>query len=244
MVSADEAARTASVYPGVRRDLRRKYKLDWDGWESRRDHRPNARRHDPLARLSRGRCREVFEHNRIRPDRFLACGRSTSSSGGCFPDVERRVWLAGGSGRWSSGKDPGRAPRRSGPTPSFGHRSPTHAGCLALDAGTASGARKSSPAIGTSSIDGRRERRVRELLASAGRGQDEHRHVRHVEQQLRSRSMQPLPVTTICAGWRGRPSARRSATSSGCQTEKNVSSPSAVFAPASTASAATRDSPS
>ncbi len=32
MVSADEAARTASVYPGVRRDLRRKYKLDWDGW--------------------------------------------------------------------------------------------------------------------------------------------------------------------------------------------------------------------
>jgi S1-C subfamily serine protease len=33
MVSADEAARTASVYPGVRRDLRRKYKLDWDGWE-------------------------------------------------------------------------------------------------------------------------------------------------------------------------------------------------------------------
>ena len=33
MVSADEAARTASVYPGVRRDLRRKYRLDWDGWE-------------------------------------------------------------------------------------------------------------------------------------------------------------------------------------------------------------------
>jgi S1-C subfamily serine protease len=33
MVSADEAARTASVYPGVRRDLRRKYKLDWDGWD-------------------------------------------------------------------------------------------------------------------------------------------------------------------------------------------------------------------
>jgi hypothetical protein len=33
MASADEAARTASVYPGVRRELRRKYKLDWDGWE-------------------------------------------------------------------------------------------------------------------------------------------------------------------------------------------------------------------
>ena len=33
MISADEAARTASVYPGVRRELRRKYKLDWDGWE-------------------------------------------------------------------------------------------------------------------------------------------------------------------------------------------------------------------
>ena len=33
MTSADETARTASVYPGVRRELRRKYKLDWDGWE-------------------------------------------------------------------------------------------------------------------------------------------------------------------------------------------------------------------
>jgi S1-C subfamily serine protease len=32
MVAADEAARVASVYPGVRRELRRKYKLDWDGW--------------------------------------------------------------------------------------------------------------------------------------------------------------------------------------------------------------------
>jgi S1-C subfamily serine protease len=32
MVAADEAGRVASVYPGVRRDLRRKYKLDWDGW--------------------------------------------------------------------------------------------------------------------------------------------------------------------------------------------------------------------
>jgi S1-C subfamily serine protease len=33
MSSADETARTAAVYPGVRRDLRKKYKLDWDGWE-------------------------------------------------------------------------------------------------------------------------------------------------------------------------------------------------------------------
>jgi hypothetical protein len=32
MVAADEAAREASVYPGTRRDLRRKYKLDWDQW--------------------------------------------------------------------------------------------------------------------------------------------------------------------------------------------------------------------
>ncbi len=33
MTSADETARSASVIPGVRRDLRRKYKLDWAGWE-------------------------------------------------------------------------------------------------------------------------------------------------------------------------------------------------------------------
>jgi S1-C subfamily serine protease len=33
MSSADETARAAAVYPGVRRDLRRKYKLGWDGWE-------------------------------------------------------------------------------------------------------------------------------------------------------------------------------------------------------------------
>jgi hypothetical protein len=33
MAAADEAARTASVYPGVRRDLRHRYRLDWDGWE-------------------------------------------------------------------------------------------------------------------------------------------------------------------------------------------------------------------
>jgi S1-C subfamily serine protease len=32
MIAADEAAREASVYPGTRRDLRRKYKLDWDQW--------------------------------------------------------------------------------------------------------------------------------------------------------------------------------------------------------------------
>jgi S1-C subfamily serine protease len=33
MTSADETARGASVIPGARRDLRRKYKLDWAGWE-------------------------------------------------------------------------------------------------------------------------------------------------------------------------------------------------------------------
>ncbi len=32
MSQADEAARTAGVYPGVQRDLRRKYSMDWDGW--------------------------------------------------------------------------------------------------------------------------------------------------------------------------------------------------------------------
>jgi hypothetical protein len=32
MTSADEAARTASVYPGTCRDLRRKYRLDSDQW--------------------------------------------------------------------------------------------------------------------------------------------------------------------------------------------------------------------
>jgi hypothetical protein len=33
MTSADETARSAAVIPGVRRDLRRRYKLDWTGWE-------------------------------------------------------------------------------------------------------------------------------------------------------------------------------------------------------------------
>ena len=33
MSSADETARAAAVYPGVRRDLRKKYKLEWDGWD-------------------------------------------------------------------------------------------------------------------------------------------------------------------------------------------------------------------
>ena len=32
MSAADETARAAAVYPGVRRDLRRQHKLDWDGW--------------------------------------------------------------------------------------------------------------------------------------------------------------------------------------------------------------------
>jgi S1-C subfamily serine protease len=34
MTAADEAARGAGVYPGVRRELRRKYRLDWNGWAS------------------------------------------------------------------------------------------------------------------------------------------------------------------------------------------------------------------
>jgi Trypsin-like peptidase domain len=33
MVTADELARRAEVYPGVRRDLRRRHRLDWTGWE-------------------------------------------------------------------------------------------------------------------------------------------------------------------------------------------------------------------
>lgn len=33
MAAADEFARRAEVYPGVRRDVRRRYRLDWAGWE-------------------------------------------------------------------------------------------------------------------------------------------------------------------------------------------------------------------
>jgi hypothetical protein len=33
MCVAEERARTASVYPGVRRELRTKYRLEWDGWD-------------------------------------------------------------------------------------------------------------------------------------------------------------------------------------------------------------------
>jgi len=33
MTEAEEAARRADVYPGVRRDIRRKYRMDWAGWE-------------------------------------------------------------------------------------------------------------------------------------------------------------------------------------------------------------------
>jgi S1-C subfamily serine protease len=33
LVEADEAARQAGVYPGSRRQLRARYRLDWDGWE-------------------------------------------------------------------------------------------------------------------------------------------------------------------------------------------------------------------
>jgi hypothetical protein len=32
MAQAEEAARAADVYPGVERDLRRRYKMDWNGW--------------------------------------------------------------------------------------------------------------------------------------------------------------------------------------------------------------------
>jgi S1-C subfamily serine protease len=32
MSQADEGARAAGVYPGVQRDLRRKYQMDWNGW--------------------------------------------------------------------------------------------------------------------------------------------------------------------------------------------------------------------
>jgi hypothetical protein len=33
MDKANEAARRVGVYPGTMRDLRRKYRLDWDGWD-------------------------------------------------------------------------------------------------------------------------------------------------------------------------------------------------------------------
>jgi hypothetical protein len=33
VIAAEEAARTANVFPGVRRDLRRKYHLDYPGWD-------------------------------------------------------------------------------------------------------------------------------------------------------------------------------------------------------------------
>ena len=33
MKEAAQAARRLDVYPGVRRDLRRQYRLDWRGWE-------------------------------------------------------------------------------------------------------------------------------------------------------------------------------------------------------------------
>jgi V8-like Glu-specific endopeptidase len=33
MIEADEDARRADVYPGTRRDVRRKYRMDWPGWE-------------------------------------------------------------------------------------------------------------------------------------------------------------------------------------------------------------------
>jgi len=33
MQQLEESARRADIYPGVRRDIRRKYSLDWDGWD-------------------------------------------------------------------------------------------------------------------------------------------------------------------------------------------------------------------
>jgi hypothetical protein len=33
LVQADEAARQAGVFPGTRRELRERYRLDWDGWD-------------------------------------------------------------------------------------------------------------------------------------------------------------------------------------------------------------------
>jgi hypothetical protein len=33
MQQVEETARRADIYPGVRRDLRRKYSLDWEGWD-------------------------------------------------------------------------------------------------------------------------------------------------------------------------------------------------------------------
>jgi hypothetical protein len=33
VLALDEAARQAAIYPGTRRDLRRKYRLDYDGWD-------------------------------------------------------------------------------------------------------------------------------------------------------------------------------------------------------------------
>ena len=33
MCLAEENARRASVYPGARRELRRRYRLDWGGWD-------------------------------------------------------------------------------------------------------------------------------------------------------------------------------------------------------------------
>ena len=33
VIAAEEAARQADVYPGTRRDLRRRYRLDYAGWD-------------------------------------------------------------------------------------------------------------------------------------------------------------------------------------------------------------------
>jgi hypothetical protein len=33
MQAAEEDARRAGVYPGIRRDIRKKYAMDWSGWD-------------------------------------------------------------------------------------------------------------------------------------------------------------------------------------------------------------------
>ncbi len=33
MASTEEAARRGGIYPGESRDLRKRYRLEWDGWE-------------------------------------------------------------------------------------------------------------------------------------------------------------------------------------------------------------------
>ena len=72
-------------------------------------------------------------------------------------------------------------------------------------------------------------------------GEQEHRHIGRGE-DLRVEIEVAVDIT-ICAGWRGSPKSCRSATSCGVWIVKNTECPT-LDAPASTPSAATRDSPS